>query len=83
MLITTKYNVEDKVYAFNGTNTVLVTITSIEVTVTNHRTSVKYADNYLGTVYNETSLFATKEEVANSILKQIGVSPNSLLNLSN
>ena len=83
MQINTKYNVEDKVFTFNGTNTVLVTITSIVIRTTNNRTSVEYYDNYLGTTYKEADLFSTKEEVAYSILKQIGVSPNSLLNLSN
>ena len=83
MQINTKYNVGDKVFSFNGSNSVLVTITSIAITVTSHRTTVEYYDNYLGATYKEASLFATKEEVAHSILKQIGVSPNSLLNLGN
>ena len=81
MLITTKYNVDDKVYTFNGINTVLVTITSMAITVTSHHTTVEYYDNYRGATYTEANLFDTKEEIAHSILKQIGVSPNSLLNL--
>ena len=83
MQVTTKYNIGDKVFNFNGTEIVPVTITSIDIIITSHCTSVKYMDNSLGATYRETKLFHTKEEVANSILKQIGVSPNSLLNLSN